>query len=205
VTAVLTLAAKGITSIDAATDDSSQARPDGPIVLVTAVDLSGCGPQVQVTQAAATVLTFTKADRTSADRTAADRTAAGRTSFWDLDNASFASFDLTSTLFCVTVVRHDAGRPELLRTLVKGAATQSLANSLNKPLGERAHELQADISEILTGPTGLPNADDVIGTRWLILNEDDLTPPPAPGNWTATLRFPAGHEGVFDLAVKLSF
>jgi hypothetical protein len=206
----LAIAVQSIKSID----DSTEAGSDEPYVLVTAANLVGLVPQVEVTlygpfddvdkgETHATIVAPAILPKPIAD--VINASPLGRRPFWALDNKTPAPIaSPNDVVFIVSVMENDDGKPNTLRTLVKLAAVGSLAASTGMARATRVQKLIADIGGALGTPTGAPNFDDVVGTHELVLTAADLVPPPSKKR-VKTVDFNGDNEGTFRVAVEMDF
>ena len=206
----LSIAMQSIKSLD----DSTEVGSDEPYVLVTAANLAGLIPQVEVTlygpfedtdkgETHATIVAPAGLPKPIAD--AINGSPLGRRPFWALDNKTSAPIaSPNDVVFIVSVMENDDGKPNTLRTLVKLAAVGSLAASSGMARATRVQKLIADIGGALGTPTGAPNFDDVVGTHELVLTAADLVPP-ANKRRVKTVDFNGGNEGTFRVAVQMDF
>lgn len=195
-------------------DDSTEVGSDEPYVLVTAANLAGLIPQVEVTlygpfedvdkgETHATIVAPAGLPKPIAD--AINSGPLGRRPFWALDNKTPAPIaSPNDVVFIVSVMENDDGKPNTLRTLVKLAAVGSLAASSGMSRSVRVQKLIADIGGALGTPTGAPNFDDVVGTHEFVLTAADLVPP-ASKKRVKTLDFNGNNEGIFRVAVEMDF
>ena len=206
----LAIAVQSIKSLD----DSTEVGSDEPYVLVTAANLAGLIPQVEVTlygpfedvdrgETHATIVAPAGLPKPIAD--AINASPMGRKPFWALDNKTPAPIaSPNDVVFIVSVMENDDGNPNALRTLVKLAAVGSLAASTGMARATRVQKLIADIGGALGTPTGAPNFDDVVGTHELVLTAADLVPP-ASKKRVKTLDFNGSNEGTFRVALEMDF
>lgn len=206
----LSIAMQSIKSLD----DSTEVGSDEPYVLVTAANLAGLIPQVEVTlygpfedtdkgETHSTVVAPAGLPKPVAD--AINGSPLGRRPFWALDNKTPAPIaSPNDVVFIVSVMENDDGKPNTLRTLVKLAAVGSLAASSGMARATRVQKLIADIGGALGTPTGAPNFDDVVGTHELVLTAADLVPP-ANKRRMKTVDFNGKNEGTFRVAVQMDF
>lgn len=206
----LAIAVQSIKSID----DSSEVGSDEPYILVTAANLIGLVPQVEVTlygpfddvdkgETHATIVAPPGTPKPIAD--IINNSPIARKPFWALDNQTAAPIaSPNDVVFIVSVMENDDGKPNTLRTLVKLAAVGSLAASTGMARSLRVKKLIADIAGALGTPTGAPNFDDVVGTHELVLTTADLVPP-ANRKRVKTVDFNGGNEGTFRVAVEMDF
>jgi len=206
----LSIAMQSIKSLD----DSTEVGSDEPYVLVTAANLAGLIPQVEVTlygpfedtdkgETHSTVVAPAGLPKPIAD--AINGSPLGRRPFWALDNKTSAPIaSPNDVVFIVSVMENDDGKPNTLRTLVKLAAVGSLAASSGMARATRVKKLIADIGGALGTPTGAPNFDDVVGTHELVLTAADLVPP-ASKKRVKTVDFNGNNEGTFRVAVEMDF
>lgn len=164
--------------------ETDEVGADEPYMLVTACDISGLIPSIEVTRYGP----WTDVDKGETKTTALippnapqalidfmSLTLVLRHPFWSLDNKfAKAIADPAKVIFVASLVENDDGDTSAMRTLVKAAATASLANSLSQPRDVRVSKLKADIRGALQIPTGAPNFDDPVQTRELKVTAADL-------------------------------
>jgi hypothetical protein len=164
--------------------ETDEVGADEPYMLVTACDIGGPIPAVEVTRYGP----FSDVDKDETKSTmvippgtpkaVADlmqQTGLTRTPFWSLDQKTPKPIaNPANVIFVASLVENDDGDVSAMRTIVKGAATASLANSLSQPRATRVSKLMTDIRGALQIPTGAPNFDDPIQTREIKLTAADI-------------------------------
>jgi hypothetical protein len=204
----VTIALRSIRCIE----ETNEVGADEPYVLVTACALTGPIPQVEVTRYGP----FSDVDKgethatipfppgaTDAQILLLSGLPTSRRPFWFLDNKSAKAItDPAKVILIVSMMEHDDGDPAVARTLVKGAATLSLGNSLSLPRPDRVQKLLADIRDALKTPTGFPNFDDRVQSKELKLSASDvaLTAKGEKKSLSLDLKGDGGHyRAVFDI------
>lgn len=202
-TTPLSMTVQSIKSID----DSTEVGADEPYILVTAADLSGPVPSLEVTLYGP----WPGVDKGETAPTlpvppiGIDVLNLSRRPFWPFNGKNADTISkIDNLIFIVSVMENDDGNPNTLRTLVKLAALGSLAASTGIGRKTRVDKLIADINGALGTPTGAPNFDDIVGTQELVLTNKDLTPHRSKKN-VRTLKFNGKDEGTFEVAIEIDF
>ena len=165
-------------------ETTSEKWSDEPYVLVTAADLRGPTPKVEVTRYGPFSdvdqweerVTFVAPPGMPPELIQPLKTLfVVRTPFWGVDNETPQLIkNKDDAIIVASMVENDDGDVAAMRTLVKTAATASLAASIGLDRAERVEKLIADINGALQIPTGAPNFDDPIGTKEVPVTSKEL-------------------------------
>ncbi len=153
-------------------DETGEWGSDEPYVLVTSVNLRSLAPQVEVVKYGP----FGDVDRREARTTVPyshklpqnvkdmlKRYVVARVPFWGLNERPANIADLDDVVFVAAMMENDDGNSDAKRSVVKTAATASIAASNGMSRAARVGKLITDIDGALDVPTGAPNFDDQIG------------------------------------------
>jgi len=160
------------------TDEGGSAS-DEIYVLVTAVNLKSAVPQVEVTKYGP----WGSVDEGELKSTMPIQPGVNpdtlpsiiwRRPCWGLNGQAAVINHPDDVILMVSVMEHDDGNTGAARTIVKSAATATMASSMGMSRADRVTKLRRDINGALELPTGAPNFDDRVGTKELRLSADLL-------------------------------
>jgi hypothetical protein len=192
--------------------ETDEVGSDEPYVLVTAADLSGIVPNVEVVKYGAygdvdkgeTVVTQPIPPNMDSAVVASLASILNlRVPFWPLAGLAGKTItDASKVIFVVSLVENDDGDTSAMRTLVKSASIASLAASTSMARSDRVSKLIADIKGALQIPTGAPNFDDPVGTQELKVSAANLITARSEGSLRKSLTF-TGDGGKYSLVFEI--
>lgn len=183
-------------------EGTDEATPDEPYVLTAAIDLAHTVP-VQgfpvPLPAFEVVLNGPFENFTKGKTGFAHFTPDLLPSFWDVTGKPGPLTDPNKAIFIVSLMENDDGRPEALRTIVKGVVGSSIFGSLGFDRATQVGKLIHDVGSALQTPTGGPNFDDKIGEpQELQFSADELNRAGSGETVSRALTF-AGDGGRYTL------
>lgn len=146
-------------------EETDEVGDDEPYVLVTAINLKPLVPNVEVTKygpwkdVSSGNLLSTQPIPIGFDPSSIPFLV-WRQPCWGINGKPAPIDNPDDVIFLVSVMEHDDGDTNAMRTIVKGAVVAGLAATVGLSRADRVKKLIDDINGALEIPTGAPNFDD---------------------------------------------